>query len=114
MALFCERLTSLLKEKRINKKDFLANCGLGRNSFCNWAKSRTGYPTLPVLKVISDYLGVSIEYLKGETDDRGIKNGSVQTSEESARKEILDMINGMSDTQLQKLIPIIKAVKEIL
>ena len=112
--LFCERLASLLEEKRISKKDFLANCGLGRNSFSNWAKSQTGYPTLPVLKVISDYLGVSIEYLKGETDERGTKNSSVQMSDEGVRKEIVDMINGMSDTQLKKLLPIIQAVKEIL
>lgn len=71
---FCERLEELLKEENIMQKDFLAACGLGKNSFSNWRKSKTGYPTLPVLRSISDYLGVSVEYLKGETDDRGQKN----------------------------------------
>lgn len=71
---FCERLTALLKEKEIDKNDFLSDCGLGRNSFSNWKSSKKGYPTAPVLKVISDYLGVSVEYLMGETDDRGQKN----------------------------------------
>lgn len=70
---FYERLTHLLKEKGIKKKDFLADCGLGINSFSNWKISKNGYPTIPVLKVISDYLGVSVEYLKGETADRGEK-----------------------------------------
>lgn len=70
---FCERLTALLKEKKIDKNDFLSDCGLGRNSFSNWKNSKKGYPTAPVLKVISDYLGVSVEYLMGETDDRGQK-----------------------------------------
>lgn len=71
---FCERLEELLKEENIMQKDFLAACGLGRNSFSNWRKSKAGYPTLPVLRSISDYLGVSVEYLKGETNDRGQKN----------------------------------------
>lgn len=70
---FCERLTALLKEKKIDKNDFLSDCGLGRNSFSNWKTSKKGYPTAPVLKVISDYLGVSTEYLMGETDERGQK-----------------------------------------
>lgn len=71
---FCERLTALLKEKKIDKNVFLSDCGLGRNSFSNWKKSKKGYPTAPVLKVISDYLGVSVEYLMGETDERGQQN----------------------------------------
>ena len=74
---FCERLEELLKEKNIMQKDFLAACGLGKNSFSNWKNSKKGYPTAPVLKVISDYLGVSVEYLMGETDDRGQKNPPV-------------------------------------
>lgn len=85
---FCERLTELLKEKGINKKDFLSDCGLGRNSFSNWEKSKNGYPTLPVLKAISDYLEVSVEYLKGETNDRGQKNSPMPsdgTGEEMER-----------------------------
>lgn len=74
---FCERLTALLKEKKIDKNDFLSDCGLGRNSFSNWKNSKKGYPTAPVLKVISDYLGVSTEYLMGETDERGQKNSPI-------------------------------------
>lgn len=39
---FCERLTALLKEKKIDKNVFLSDCGLGRNSFSNWKKSKKG------------------------------------------------------------------------
>ncbi len=78
---FCERLTALLKEKKIDKNDFLSDCGLGRNSFSNWKNSKKGYPTAPVLKVISDYLGVSTEYLMGETDDRGQKNSPMPSDD---------------------------------
>lgn len=112
---FCERLEALLKEKNIMQKDFLAACGLGKNSFSNWRKSKTGYPTLPVLRSISEYLGVSVEYLKGETDDRTQKNSPGQVTEaEGAKKAILDLIDGMSEDQLEKLETIIQAAKNVL
>lgn len=112
---FCERLETLLKEKNIMQKDFLAACGLGKNSFSNWRKSKTGYPTLPVLRSISEYLGVSVQYLKGETDDRGQKNSPGQVTEaEGAKKAILDLIDGMSEDQLEKLETIIQAAKNVL
>lgn len=112
---FCERLTALLKEKKIDKNDFLSDCGLGRNSFSNWKNSKKGYPTAPVLKVISDYLGVSVEYLMGETDDRAHKKSPGQVTEaEGAKKAILDLIDGMSDDQLQKLETLIQAAKNVL
>ena len=111
----CERLEALLKEKNIMQKDFLAACGLGKNSFSNWRKSKTGYPTLPVLRSISEYLGVSVEYLKGETDDRTQKNSPGRVTEaEGAKKAILDLIDGMSEDQLEKLETIIQAAKNVL
>lgn len=112
---FCERLETLLKEKNIMQKDFLAACGLGKNSFSNWRKSKTGYPTLPVLRSISEYLGVSVEYLKGETDDRTQKKSPGRVTEaDGAKKAILDLIDGMSEDQLEKLETIIQAAKNVL
>lgn len=112
---FCERLEELLKEKNIMQKDFLVACGLGKNSFSNWKNSKKGYPTAPVLKVISDYLGVSVEYLMGESDDRTQKKSPGQVTEaEGAKKAILDLIDGMSDDQLQKLETLIQAAKNVL
>lgn len=92
---FCERLTALLKEKKIDKNDFLSDCGLGRNSFSNWKNSKKGYPTAPVLKVISDYLGVSMEYLMGETDDRTQKNSPGQVTEAQEKIDAIMKIYDM-------------------
>ena len=89
--------------------------GARKNSFSNWRKSKTGYPTLPVLRSISEYLGVSVEYLKGETDDRTQKNSPGRVTEaEGAKKAILDLIDGMSEDQLEKLETIIQATKNVL
>ena len=111
---FCERLEELLKEKNIMQKDFLAACGLGKNSFSNWKNSKKGYPTAPVLKVISDYLGVSVEYLMGETDDRTQKNSPGQATEAGeAKKNLLSAVAGLSEDECKNVLALIDAAKKL-
>ena len=110
---FCERLTLLLREKGINKKDFLEDCGLGRNSFSNWEKSKTGYPTLPVLKAISNYLGVSVAYLKGETEDRGETKEKAPTPVKSVEAMyIAELANGLPDQQRKEAVAYLLALRK--
>lgn len=108
---FCERLTALLKEKEIDKNDFLSDCGLGRNSFSNWKNSKKGYPTAPVLKVISDYLGVSVEYLMGETDDRTQKNSPGQVTEAELDEELVRFWNSADDTERKALMDAVQMIE---
>lgn len=108
---FCERLTALLKEKKIDKNVFLSDCGLGRNSFSNWKKSKKGYPTAPVLKVISDYLGVSIEYLIGETDNRTQKNSPGQVTEAELDEELVRFWNSADDTERKALMDAVQMIE---
>lgn len=108
---FCERLTALLKEKKIDKNDFLSDCGLGRNSFSNWKNSKKGYPTAPVLKVISDYLGVSVEYLMGETDDRAQKNSPGQVTEAELDEELVRFWNSADDTERKALMDAVQMIE---
>ncbi len=67
--MFLERLISLLKEKHLTRKKFLEDVGLGKNSFINWEK-RGNIPSNATLSAIAAYLGVSVSYLKGESDER--------------------------------------------
>lgn len=67
--IFCDRVKMLLKEKGVSQKDFLEKLNLGRNSFTHWSK----YGNLPrheTLVRIAAYLGVSKEYLTGESNER--------------------------------------------
>lgn len=75
---FIERLEELISEKHITKAQFLKECGFGGNSFSNWKNSKTGYPTEVYLTKIANYFDVSVEYLKGKTDDRGQKKSPAQ------------------------------------
>lgn len=111
---FCERLTALLKEKKIDKNDFLSDCGLGRNSFSNWKNSKKGYPTAPVLKVISDYLGVSVEYLIGETDERGQKKSPAQMDGAGkAKRNLLSVVADLSEDECTHVLNLIDAAKKL-
>ena len=66
---FIERLEELRTEKGVTKTKLLNDCGLAKNSITYWEKHKT-IPTTPVLVVLSKYLGVSVDYLKGETDKK--------------------------------------------
>lgn len=68
--MFVQRLNELLKEKGITRKQFLEDVSMGRNAFSHWEKDGR-MPNNATFKVIADYFNVSVEYLKGETDERG-------------------------------------------
>ena len=68
---FVERIAALTKEKGITEKQVLLDCKLNKNLFGLWRQGRT--PNTATKRVLADYFGVSVEYLMGETDDRGQK-----------------------------------------
>lgn len=69
---FVERIAALTKEKGITEKQVLLDCKLNKNLFGLWRQGRT--PSTATKRVLADYFGVSVEYLMGQTDDRGQKN----------------------------------------
>ena len=110
---FIERTTELRKERNLTEKQVLLDCDLNKNSFGIWKQGRL--PVSATRKILADYFGVSVEYLMGETDDRTKKKSPGQVTEaEGAKKAILDLIDGMSDDQLQKLETLIQAAKNVL
>ncbi|PWM55142.1 MAG: transcriptional regulator [Oscillospiraceae bacterium] len=67
--MFIERIEVLLAEKGVQKKTFLAELGLSKNSFVNW-RDRGTVPSGATLQKIADYFGVSVDYLLGKTDQK--------------------------------------------
>lgn len=110
---FVDRVAMLAKEKGVTEKQVLLDCNLNKNLFGLWRRGSN--PNKATQKILADYFGVSVEYLMGETDDRAKKNSPGQVTEaKGARKAILDLIDGMSDDQLQKLETLIQAAKNVL
>lgn len=69
MDLTLERIVAELKEKGLKKTDLTTHLGMVNSAFGNWLAGRnTSYHRY--LHGIADFLGVSVEYLKGETDQK--------------------------------------------
>lgn len=111
--MFYENYLRLCNDRGITPSAAAVDMGLTKAANTKWAAGKT--PRDATLKKIADYFEVTIPYLMGETDDRGQKNSPGQVTEaEGAKKAILDLIDGMSDDQLQKLETLIQAAKNVL
>lgn len=67
MDLTLERIVAELKEKGLKKIDLTNHLGMVSSSFGNWMAGRNN-SYRRYLHGIADFLGVSVEYLRGETD----------------------------------------------
>lgn len=65
--MFIDKVEQLLKEKHIQKKVFLSDIGLAKNSFVNWRERKT-IPNGATLQKIADYFGVSVDFLLGKKE----------------------------------------------
>lgn len=75
-------------------------------------KARKTNPSDVNAKKIANYFGVTVEELMGE----GIKKDPVPKDEAacSAKQKLLDALDGLSDSQIEKLIGIIEEAKKLL
>nr|DAY44569.1 MAG TPA: helix-turn-helix domain protein [Caudoviricetes sp.] len=82
---------------------------LGKPSVTRWKNGAE--PRDATLQKIADYFGVTVEYLKGEeTKKAPATNGEVSPE----KRELLDLIDSLSDDQCGKLSNIIKEAINLL
>lgn len=67
MKIFAERLLELRREKGISQAVLAKQLGVSYAVVCYWETDRSE-PTAPNLVKISDFFGVSVDYLLGRTD----------------------------------------------
>lgn len=99
------------KKLSINKLE--QECGLTRGSMAKWDDHA---PSPDKVKKVADYFNVSVEYLLYGDPSAGIKKDPVQKDEVvgSAKQKLLDALDGLSDSQIEKLIGIIEEAKKLL
>ena len=85
--------------------------GIDKSTISCW-KARKTKPSDVNAKKIADYFGVTVEELmgKGIKKDPIPKDGAVS----SAKQKLLDALDGLSDSQIEKLIGIIEEAKKLL
>lgn len=108
---FVERVAALAKENGITEKQVLLDCKLNKNLFGLWRQGRT--PSTATKRVLADYFGVSVEYLMGETDDRGQKNSPGQVTEAELDEELIHIWNSADDVEREAIVNAAKMVRSL-
>lgn len=87
---------------------------LSKPTVTRW--SNGGGITDATARKVANYFGVTVEELMGESKGEGIKKDPIPKDEavSSAKQKLLDALDGLSDSQLEKLIGIIEEAKKLL
>lgn len=118
MDIMLERMLSLIPKKENGKyvhgakKEFCEAIGAPTNIVSEWEAGKTkSYRNY--LYVVSAKYNVSVEWLKGETDEKGIKKQPTANSDEltETQKYAFDMLKTMDDSEIKLLIDIFKTVR---
>lgn len=104
--MFYEKFETLCKDRKITPSRAVQEMGFSRALAAKW-KHTGDTPRADTLTVIAKYFGVSVADLLGE-EKKPAPEGEL--SEE--RREVLSMIDGMSDKELIRLKQLIKIAKE--
>ena len=111
------RIDSLAKSKGTSIAEIERSVGFGNGKVGKWKKAPKS-PPFESLLVVANHLETTIAYLTGETDDpsAGIKKDPIPKdgAEGSAKQKLLDALDGLSDSQIEKLIGIIEEAKKLL
>lgn len=111
--LFIDKVEQLLKEKHIQKKVFLSDVGLAKNSFVNWRERKT-IPNGATLQKIADYFGVTVDYLLGKETDKpaGVPDEMwAELCKDEKRKALALWIMSLPDDDLARAEKLLDAAK---
>lgn len=106
---FYKRYCELCAKKEMSASGVASAIGLSNAAANGWKKGKL--PNDTTLAKLSAYFGVTVEYLKGEeTKKDPATNGEVSPE----KRELLDLIDSLSDDQCGKLSNIIKEAINLL
>lgn len=122
MDIVLERVLSLIPKGKNGKYahgakvKFAKSIGYNDGSIVSMWENGTSVSYTKKLHQIADIYNVSVEWLKGETDDPSIKKAPGINAEglSAARKALLDAVDGLTDGQCEKLLGIVLEAKRVL
>ena len=116
---FTENFNYCLEERGYSAYRFAKIIGVNIQSVVNW-KTGTTQPHYSKKVKIADHFGITLAELDGDElpvlPKEGIKKDPVPKDEVvgSAKQKLLDALDGLSDSQIEKLIGIIEEAKKLL
>lgn len=122
MDIVLERILSLIPKGKNGKYahgakvKFAKSIGYNDGSIVSMWENGASVSYTKKLHQIADIYNVSVEWLKGETDDPSIKKAHGINAEgvSAARKALLDAVDGLTDEQCEKLLGIVLEAKRVL
>ena len=106
--------SKLMEEKGLTAYKVSKETGISQSVLSAWKKG-TSVPRPVTFKILADYFGVSVEYLRGETAERTAKEKhagqvadgltkedidiliQIKTAPEAKKKAILELLKGWED-----------------
>lgn len=109
--MFKENFEKICAEKNLYPTAVCQAIGLAKATYSCWTE--TSVPRKTTLLKLADYLGVSVEYLKGETDEENAeqKNNSPYGELSEAQQSLIKLIPTMSEKQVEKVHQIISLLE---
>ncbi len=122
MDIVLERVLSLIPKDKSGKyvhgekAKFAKSIGYNDGSIVSMWENGSSVSYTKKLHQIASTYNVSVEWLKGETDDPSIKKAPGINAEglSVARKALLDAVDGLTDEQCEKLLGIVLEAKRVL
>lgn len=110
-----DRLEELIKGSGKSKIYLCKKMNLGPTYLRDAKKQNSNIKDEP-LRILAEELNTTPEYLRGETDDPGVKKAPGINAEglSEARKALLDAVDGLTDEQCEKLLGIVLEAKRVL
>ncbi len=99
-----ENLIKLRKEKKLNTREMSTFLGIAKSTYNNWENDKAE-PNIAMLKKLSDFFCVSIEYLVGATNYRSDNILPPAETLSADEKEIIKAYRNLSFDQ-QKVIKV--------
>lgn len=106
MDITLHRIINELKNQKKRQSDLTDFIGVTDSTFGNWKKG-LNQSYLKYLHAIADFLGVSVEYLKGETD----KKEKPLSENEERLKELYNLTADLTDSDIDVLKAFVAGLK---
>lgn len=107
------RINALLAAKGIPKQQFYKDCGITSASYSLWNTGKTN-PSMKNLKIIAEYLGVSVADLLPDKDpSAGIKKDPIpkDEAEDSETAELRDIWSSADENERRDLLKMARMLK---
>lgn len=101
MDIILSRLIELIGDKHGANKELADFLGIQGNNITNWKAGRSD-AYKKYLPQIAAYYGVSLDWLSGLSDEKGIKNPPAVSDEGKLNEELISLLCQMNQDQLDQ------------